>query len=51
MTGLYFYDQQVCDIAANIKSPVRGDLEIADANTRYLQQGQTHRMIMRLFSL
>ena len=46
VTGLYFYDHQICNIAADIKSSHRGELEITDVNKRYLEQGQLNVEIM-----
>jgi len=46
VTGLYFYDNQVADIAASLKPSPRGELEITDVNRRYLEQGTLDVMVM-----
>ena len=40
VTGIYFYDNQVCQLVADLKPSARGELEITDLNRLYLQQGE-----------
>ena len=46
VTGLYFYDNQILDIASNLEPSGRGELEITDANLAYLERDQLHVEVM-----
>ena len=46
VTGLYFYDKQVCDVASSLEPSARGELEITDINSWYLDRGELNVKVM-----